>query len=113
MALVLDTSTAAHTAVAAEIEAALPPRQYRVERFTAAATEDLAALRGRPVTIVAVGPSAVEAARAAAPDAPLVFCQVGERHRFGNRVDELESHLLQPAQHLADRVLVARQPSRG
>ena len=78
MALVLDTSTATHAAVADEIEAALPPRRYRVERFTASATEDLAALRDRPVTVVAVGPTAVQAARAASPKAPLVFCQVLE-----------------------------------
>jgi ABC-type uncharacterized transport system substrate-binding protein len=78
VALVLDTSTATHAAIADEIEAALPPRQYRVERFTAGATEELASLRGRAVTVVAVGPSAVKAARAAAPSVPLVFCQVLE-----------------------------------
>jgi ABC-type uncharacterized transport system substrate-binding protein len=76
--IVLDTSTGTHSAVADEIEAALPPRQYRVERFPASATQELAALRGRSVTVVAVGPGAVEAARAATPAAPLVFCQVLE-----------------------------------
>jgi ABC-type uncharacterized transport system substrate-binding protein len=78
VALVLDARTATHTAIADEIEAALPPRQYRVERFTAGATEELATLGGRAVTVVAVGPHAVKAARAAAPNAPLVFCQVLE-----------------------------------
>ena len=75
IALVVDTSTPAHAAIADEIEAALPPRRYRVERFQATASE-LDALRTRGVTVVAVGPEAVQAARAALPDKPLVFCQV-------------------------------------
>jgi ABC-type uncharacterized transport system substrate-binding protein len=75
IALVVDTSTPAHAAIADEIVAALPPRRYRVERFEATAPE-LDALRPRGVTVVAVGPEAVQAARAALPDKPLVFCQV-------------------------------------
>ena len=76
IALVLDTSTPAHAAVADEIVLALPPRRYRVTRFTTDAAPELEALRSRRVTIVAVGPGAVRAARAALPDKPLVFCQV-------------------------------------
>lgn len=75
IALIVDTSTPAHAAIADEIVAALPPRRYRVERFQATASE-LDALRTRSVTVVAVGPEAVQAARAALPDQPLVFCQV-------------------------------------
>jgi ABC-type uncharacterized transport system substrate-binding protein len=76
IALVVDASTPAHAAVADEIDAALPPRRYRVARFTTAAAADLDVLRSRRVTIIAVGPEAVRAARAALPDKPLVFCQV-------------------------------------
>jgi ABC-type uncharacterized transport system substrate-binding protein len=76
IALVLDTSAAAHAAVADEIAAALPPRRYRVTRFTADALPELEALRNSRVTIVAVGTEAMRAARAALPDKPLVFCQV-------------------------------------
>ena len=74
--LVVDPSTPAHAGVADEIVAALPPRRYRVERVLATAAPELEALRSRRVTIVAVGPGAVLAARAALPDRPLVFCQV-------------------------------------
>ena len=76
IALVVDTSTPAHATVADEIAAALPPRRYRVERLPATAAPELDALRNRRVTVVAVGPEAVLAARAALPDKPLVFCQV-------------------------------------
>jgi ABC-type uncharacterized transport system substrate-binding protein len=76
IALVVDPSTPAHAGVADEIAAALPPRRYRVERVLASAAPELEALRSRRVTIVAVGPAAVLAARAALPDRPLVFCQV-------------------------------------
>ncbi len=76
IALVVDTSTPAHAAVADEIALALPPRRYRVARFTTDAAPELEALRDRRVTIVAVGPGAVRAARAALPNKPLVFCQV-------------------------------------
>jgi hypothetical protein len=76
IALVVDASTPAHAAVADEVAAALPPRRYRVARFTTLAAPELDALRGRRVTIVAVGPEAVRTARAALPDKPLVFCQV-------------------------------------
>lgn len=75
IALVVDTSTPAHAPIADEIASALSPRRYRVERFAATAPE-LDALRTRGVTVVAVGPEAVLAARAALPDKPLVFCQV-------------------------------------
>jgi ABC-type uncharacterized transport system substrate-binding protein len=76
IALVVDTSTPAHAAVADEIALALPPRRYRVARFTTDAAPELEQLRDRRVTIVAVGPGAVRAARAALPNKPLVFCQV-------------------------------------
>lgn len=78
IALILDTSTPAHAAVADEIAATLPPRRYRVTRFASDATAELAALRGRQVTLVAVGTEAVRAARTTLPDKPLVFCQVPE-----------------------------------
>jgi ABC-type uncharacterized transport system substrate-binding protein len=78
IALILDTSTPAHAVVADEIAATLPPRLYRVTRFASDATAELAALRDRSVTLVAVGAEAVRAARAALPDKPLVFCQVPE-----------------------------------
>src|SRR5688572_20478809 len=76
IALVVDASAPAHAGVADEIAAALPPRRYRIPRFTTDAAPELAALRSRRVTVVAVGPQAVVAARAALPDKPLVFCQV-------------------------------------
>jgi ABC-type uncharacterized transport system substrate-binding protein len=76
VALVVDPSTPAHAAVADEIEAALPPRRFRVTRVTASAAAELDALRDRRITVVAVGPEAVREARAALPDQPLVFCQV-------------------------------------
>jgi ABC-type uncharacterized transport system substrate-binding protein len=78
IALVVDAGAPAHAGVADEIEAALPPRQYRITRITTdAAAADFEALRSRRVTtVVAVGPQAVLAARAALPDTPLVFCQV-------------------------------------
>src|SRR5689334_17967854 len=76
IALVVDPSAPAHAAVADAIEAALPPRRYRVTRFTTEGGADLGALRSRRVKLVAVGPNAVQAARAALPDKPLVFCQV-------------------------------------
>jgi ABC-type uncharacterized transport system substrate-binding protein len=78
IALILDTSTPAPAVVADEIAATLPPRLYRVERFASDATAELAALRDRRVTLVAVGVEAVRAARAALPNKPLVFCQVPE-----------------------------------
>ena len=76
IALVVDPSAAAHAGVADAIEAALPPRRYRITRFATDAGTDLGALRNRRVTVVAVGPEAVLAARTALPDKPLVFCQV-------------------------------------
>jgi ABC-type uncharacterized transport system substrate-binding protein len=76
IALILDTSAPTHAAVADEIAATLPPRRYRVTRFTSDAAAELATLRGRPVTVIAVGAQAVQAARTALPGTPLVFCQV-------------------------------------
>ncbi|HSC14080.1 MAG TPA: hypothetical protein VLI71_03145 [Gammaproteobacteria bacterium] len=76
IALVVDASAPAHAGVADEIAAALPPRRYRVTRITSDAAPELEALSARQVTVVAVGPQAVLAARAALPDKPLVFCQV-------------------------------------
>jgi hypothetical protein len=76
IALVVDTGASAHAGVADEIEAALPPRRYRITRFTTDGEPELEALRSRLVIVVAVGPQAVAAARAALPDKPLVFCQV-------------------------------------
>jgi ABC-type uncharacterized transport system substrate-binding protein len=76
IALVVDASAPAHAGVADEIAAALPPRRYRITRLTTDAAPELEALRTRRVTVVAVGPAAVVAARAALPDKPLVFCQV-------------------------------------
>jgi len=76
IALVVDETTTAHLGVADEIESALPPRRYRVARIAASAAGDLDALRSRRVTVVAVGPEAVRAARTALPDKALVFCQV-------------------------------------
>lgn len=76
VALVLDASTAAHAVVADELLAALSPRLYRVTRFTTADAEDLGTLQSRSVTVVAIGAEAVRAARAALPNAPLVFCQI-------------------------------------
>jgi ABC-type uncharacterized transport system substrate-binding protein len=74
--LVVDPGAPSHGAVAAEIEAALPPRLYRVVQIASDATAELEALRDRPVTVVAVGASAVAAARTQLPGKPLVFCQV-------------------------------------
>jgi ABC-type uncharacterized transport system substrate-binding protein len=76
IAVVLEADTPAHVAVADELVAALPPRRYRVTRFTTADAPALDALKARPVTVVAVGAEAVHAARAALPAKPLVFCQV-------------------------------------
>ena len=76
IALIVDPSAAAHAGVADAIEEALPPRRYRITRFTTEGGPDLLALKTRRVTVVAVGPEAVLAARAALPDKPLVFCQV-------------------------------------
>jgi hypothetical protein len=79
IALVVDTSAPVHAAVAEEIFAVLPPRRFRVERYASTDAAGLEALRGRKVTIAAVGPAAARAARAALPDLPLVFCQVPGR----------------------------------
>jgi ABC-type uncharacterized transport system substrate-binding protein len=76
VALIFDTTTPAHAPVAAEIEAALPARRFRVTRFPSSAEAELTAFRGRRLMVVAVGSDAVRAARAALPDQPLVFCQV-------------------------------------
>lgn len=78
IALVVDSSTPAHSVVADEIESKLAPRRYRVTRVATSAASELDALRNRRLTIIAVGPEAVRAARAALPAKPLVFCQVPE-----------------------------------
>lgn len=76
IAVVVDAGAATHAEIADEIVAALPPRQYRVTRLESDAAAELAALGERNITLVAVGAEAVRAARAAAPNKPLVFCQV-------------------------------------
>jgi ABC-type uncharacterized transport system substrate-binding protein len=76
IALVVDAGSPAHAGVADEIAAALPPRRYRITRVASDAAPELEALRARRLTVVAVGPQAVVAARAALPDKPVVFCQV-------------------------------------
>jgi ABC-type uncharacterized transport system substrate-binding protein len=94
IALVVDASAPAHTSVADEIEATLPPRRYRITRLAADAAPELEALRPRPVTVVAVGPQALIAARAALPDKPLVFCQVpgySEAMRAGSPIWGVET----------------------
>jgi ABC-type uncharacterized transport system substrate-binding protein len=74
--VVVDTTTGSYTSVAAAIADELPPRRYRVTEIASSATDELAALRDRPVTLIAVGANAVTAARTQLPDKPLVFCQV-------------------------------------
>jgi hypothetical protein len=76
IALVFDSSTPSHAAVAAEIAAVLPPKLYSVVQVASDQTADLEPLRNRPVTVVAVGANAVTAARTQLPTKPLVFCQV-------------------------------------
>jgi hypothetical protein len=76
LSLLVDSTAPAHATVADEIAAALPPRRYRVTRFTTSAPAELDALRDGRITIVAVGPEAVRTARLALPDKPVVFCQV-------------------------------------
>ncbi len=73
--LVLDSSTAAHSAVAEELLNALSPRLYRVTQLTTADNERLRSLPSPPAAVVAVGAEAVRTARAALPGTPLVFCQ--------------------------------------
>jgi ABC-type uncharacterized transport system substrate-binding protein len=74
--VVVDTTAPSYTQVAAAIAAELPPRRYRVTEIASSATDELAGLRDRAVTLIAVGSDAVAAARAQLPDKPLVFCQV-------------------------------------
>jgi len=74
--LLVDPSAPSHAAVAAEIAAALPARLYRVVQIASDDTAQLESLLDRPVTVVAVGASAVTAARTQLPNKPLVFCQV-------------------------------------
>jgi ABC-type uncharacterized transport system substrate-binding protein len=81
IALVVDGGTPTHAAIADEIVATLPPRRYRVTRMPSDAATELAALRERDVTLVAVGAEAVRAARAALPNKPLVFCQVPQHEQ--------------------------------
>jgi ABC-type uncharacterized transport system substrate-binding protein len=82
VAVVVDAGTPTHAAIADEIVAALPPRRYRVTRVESNAAAELAALKERDVTLVAVGADAVRSARAALPNKPLVFCQVPQHERL-------------------------------
>ena len=76
IALVIDMSSESHAAVAAAIAAELPPRAYNVVEVVSTAKDELAALRDRALTIVAVGAAAVAAARTELPGKDIVFCQV-------------------------------------
>jgi putative ABC transport system substrate-binding protein len=73
---VVDPSAPSYTAAAEAIVAELPPRRYRITELASDATAELAALRDRRVTVVAVGAAAVTAARTELPGKDLVFCQV-------------------------------------
>ena len=82
IALVVDTSTPAHAAVADEIVAALPPRRYRVERFTTADARRARRAAHPRVTVVAVGPEAVAGrARGTARPAARLLPGPGVRRR--------------------------------
>ena len=73
--VVFDADTASAAATAAAIADALPPQQYRVAIVDSV---NLAppAPRSQPAVVIAVGRSAVDAARARLPGRPIVFCQV-------------------------------------
>jgi ABC-type uncharacterized transport system substrate-binding protein len=62
--------------VAAAIVAELPPRAYNVVEVVSTAKDELAALRDRTLTVIAVGAEAVAAARTELPGKDIVFCQV-------------------------------------
>jgi hypothetical protein len=74
--VVVDASAPSYAAVGDAIVAELPPRLYDVTVVASTATESLAAVRDRRVTVVAVGAAAVAAAKAELPGKDLVFCQV-------------------------------------
>jgi ABC-type uncharacterized transport system substrate-binding protein len=76
IALVVGTSSESHATVAAAIVAELPPRAYNVVEVVSTATAELATLRDRALTIVAIGAEAVAAARTELPGKDIVFCQV-------------------------------------
>ncbi len=57
--------------------------EYDLRNDRATADSVLGALRGRPVTVVAMGPLAAQLARTALPEAPLVFCMVQEPAKLG------------------------------
>jgi putative ABC transport system substrate-binding protein len=57
--------------------------EYDLRGDRAAADNVLAGFRGRPVVLVAFGNLAAQAARAALPDAPLVFAMVQDPARLG------------------------------
>jgi ABC-type uncharacterized transport system substrate-binding protein len=76
IALVVAASSPSHATVAAAIAAELPPRAYNIVEVASTASNELAALRDRAVTIVAVGAEAVTAARTELPGKAIVFCQV-------------------------------------
>jgi hypothetical protein len=62
-------------AIADAIAKALPPKQYRVTTVDSASVA-LPVAGKSPALVVAIGRTAVDAARAKLPDSPLVFCQV-------------------------------------
>lgn len=76
IALIIDASSESHATVAAAIVAELPPRTFNVIEVVSTAKDELAALRGRALTIIAVGAEAVTAARTELPGQAIVFCQV-------------------------------------
>jgi putative ABC transport system substrate-binding protein len=57
--------------------------EYDLRGDRAIAEQTLGSLKGRPVVLVAMGNLAAQAARAIAPDAPLVFCMVQEPAKLG------------------------------
>src|SRR5690348_7253484 len=73
--VVFDADTASAAATAAAIADALPPQQYRVATVDSVNLAPPAS-RSQPAVVIAVGRSAVDAARARLPGRPIVFCQV-------------------------------------
>lgn len=57
--------------------------EYDLRGDRAVAQQVLATLKGKPVILVAVGNLAAETARAALPEAPLVFCMVQDPAKIG------------------------------
>jgi ABC-type uncharacterized transport system substrate-binding protein len=73
--VVFEHDIASSAAIAAAIAEALPPRQYRVTTVDSG-NLGTAPQRAPPALVIAVGRTAVDAARARLPGRPLVFCQV-------------------------------------